>query len=287
MVFEGFECVGRAGGSEPARRGTTVDGALVPDHEAGEARRASLDTWRWTAETSSIASRVSWANDRSTTSGRAPTRYQPGGSGVDDSGAARFDNTARRRRRTRLRTTDEPMARPIAKATRGGDAEGSGRKVHQSTPARARRPSRVRRAKTSRSRMRQIKPRACGDPWHGATSARRDRRGCSCVRESRACGLDDGCSVGRCASRHPPRRDSAGAAKCWDKIVATRLRQLPLTGHEPPQVRAAPPRRQHGPVRAAGLERVHGGPASVLVSLTHPSTCGFVCPHRVDNDVDT
>jgi hypothetical protein len=72
--------------------------------------------------------------------------------------------------------------------------------VHHNTPARARAPSCDRRAKTLRSRMRQIKPTACGGPCPAEPSARHDLHGCSCGCGSRACEPGDGCSVGRCAS---------------------------------------------------------------------------------------
>jgi hypothetical protein len=108
-----------------------------------------------------------------------------------------------------LRTTAGPSARPIANATRGGDADGSRRKVHHRAPARVRRPSSVRRRKAERSRMRQIKPTDDGGPCHAAPSARRALPGCSSSAGSRACEHDAGCSVGTCASRDPPRRAQA------------------------------------------------------------------------------
>ena len=221
---QGFDGIGRARRREPARGGPTLDCTLIGDHEADEAPvgRASC---RSTAEIRSLTSRVSWAYDRAAMSGRAPIRYQPAGRGWP--AAARVDSAARSCRRMRLRTTDEPMARPIAKATRGGEADGSWRNVHQSTPARARRPSCDSRAKTSRSRMRQIKPTACGDPWHGGSSTRLGRPGCSSGSGSRACVHDDGCLVGRCASRHPPRQDTAEGWPSRDRTSPTRCGSKP------------------------------------------------------------
>jgi len=49
--------------------------------------------------------------------------------------------------------------------------------------------------------MRWIKLRDGRGPWHGATWARRGRRECSCVHESRASWPGDADLVGRCASR--------------------------------------------------------------------------------------
>jgi hypothetical protein len=112
-------------------------------------------------------------------------------------------SSTRNRRRRRLRTTDEPTARLIANATIGGCGDESGRKLHHSTPARARRPSCAKRAKTLRSRMRQIKPTDGGGPWRGATSGQRGHLGCSCGCGNHAYGHGVDCSVGRCASTQP------------------------------------------------------------------------------------
>lgn len=75
--------------------------------------------------------------------------------------------------------------------------------MHQSTPARDRRPSRVKRVKTSRSRMRQIKPTDGDGPLHDGPSGSTAPLGCSSGCESRASSHDDDYWVGRCASRHP------------------------------------------------------------------------------------
>jgi hypothetical protein len=224
----GLECldgVRRARRCEPARRRPTLDRTLVPGHEDNEsgAGRASC---RSTDEIRLVISCSSWVNDSPTMPGRAPIRYQPAGNCGAGDGAI---NTARSRRRSRLRTTDEPMARPTANATRGGEADGSLRKLHQRTPARARRPSRDNRAKTSRSRMRQIKPTACGGPWHGGPSGRPDPPGCSSGGESRASWHDDDCSAGRCASRNPPRQDEAREPR-RDKWLVARCGNDPLRG---------------------------------------------------------
>lgn len=153
---------------------------------------------------SSETSLVRSVNDCPTMSGRAPTRYHPAGR----SAAA---SAARSCRRTLLRTTDGPTARPMANATLGGEASGSIRQLHHSAPARIRRPSRETRAMVLRSRIRQIKPTDGGDPWRGVPSERRGHHGCSYGCESRAYGPCADCSVGRCASRHPPQTATARA----------------------------------------------------------------------------
>ena len=69
-------------------------------------------------------------------------------------------------------------------------------------------PSRRKRTKASRSRMRPIKPRDGRGPCRDATSTRPGRRACSSERGSRACGCDDGCWVEMCASRRCLRSSS-------------------------------------------------------------------------------
>ena len=174
----------------------------------------------------------------------------------------------------------------MANATRGGEADGSWRNVHQSTPARARRPSRVNRVKTSRSRMRQIKPTACGGPCRGVPSTRRGRRGCSSVGESRACGHDDDCWVGRCASRHPPRWDTAKGGPSRDRTSRSRCGIDPLMRHEPPQVRARPTSRQHDAVQEQSWTGASPWLLACSSRWTAPRAAGFRCPHDVDNNVD-
>lgn len=195
MDLESLDGVGAARGGEPAGRRTAVDGLLIPDDEADQ----------WGSRSSRrCRSNCSSPYDRLAAVGSAPNRYSPAGSCSADDAAA---NMARSCRRTRLRTTAGPSARPSANATRGGVevSRGSRTNVHHRSPARARCPSACRRANARRSRMRQIKPTDGDGPWRDATSARRGRRGCSCGRESRASWHDGGCWVGRCASRSPPR----------------------------------------------------------------------------------
>ena len=192
--------------------------------------------------------------------GRAPIRYHPGGQ-------RHLVRTAtRRRRRTRLRTTAGPTARPIANATRGGEADGSGRKVHQSTPARARRPSAASRRKTSRSRMRQIKPTGGGGPCRGGPSARPGRHGCSSGDGSRASWHGVGCWVGTCASRHPPR---------WHSEA--------VQGNRTPSLRRRDTRwrrlREHP--QARGGSRVAPTPLARSDAREHPDCGGCTTPeHR-------
>ena len=105
-------------------------------------------------------------------------------------------------------------ARPRANATRGGVAMPEDRECTCTTALRPglAGPRAAKRANALRSRMRQIKPTGGAGPWRGVTSARLARRGCSCGGGSRASWHGDGCSVGRCASRNPPRATPRWAA---------------------------------------------------------------------------
>jgi hypothetical protein len=197
--LERLERVARAGRGEPARRRAALGRSLVPDHGALQPAvhrssgrlGAAGGVGGWSLEfvpspgglgpervfaraargrdvelASASTAELSSSHDDPPAPVRTPTRYQPGGSAPVDADA---DSRTRNCRRNRLRTTAGPTARPMANATRGGDADGSGRNVHHSTPARVRRPSCDNRAKTPRSRMRQIKRTACAGPWPGAT----------------------------------------------------------------------------------------------------------------------
>jgi hypothetical protein len=126
------------------------------------------------------------------------------------------------RRRRRFLVVAEPIARPIANATLGGVASGSGKKVHHSDDVRIRVPSRPSRTNASRSRIRQIKPTGGRGPWRDATSRWTGRHACSCVRESRACEHGDGCWVGTYASRRPPRGPSHDDLDCICDWTASR-----------------------------------------------------------------
>ena len=82
--------------------------------------------------------------------GRPPKRYNPLGTSM----APRM---ARSRRRSWLRVTAGPTARPMAKATCGGDTFGSATNEHHMASPRTRKPSRRRRVNESRSQTRRIK----------------------------------------------------------------------------------------------------------------------------------
>lgn len=116
-------------------------------------------------------------------------------------GTAEFTSSALSRRRSRLRTTAGPTARPIANATRGGCTLGSGTDEHQSESIRTRVPSRLRRTNVSRSRIRSIKRRGAPGPWPGETSERHGLHVCSCEREIHACALGGVCWADMYASR--------------------------------------------------------------------------------------
>lgn len=195
VFLQRLDRVGAAGGSESAGRGAAVVGTLIPQDQANQEGRRLRS-----------CARSNWSStyDRAAATGWAPIRYIPGGKVPADDAAC---SMTRNCRRTRLRTTAGPSARPRANATRGGVVMpgGSRMNVHHRTPARVRCPSAAKRANARRSRMRQIKPTdACG-PWRDVTSARPVRRECSSGRGSRASWHGDGCWVGRCASRSPPR----------------------------------------------------------------------------------
>ena len=165
------------------------------------------------------------ANVRSLTRVLAPMSKSPGGTSQPRS-------TARSRRRTKLRWTADPMARPMAKATCGGITSESGTNEHQSGSIRTRTPSRLRRMKASRSRIGSIKPTDGFDPWHGGTSARRDRRGCSCAHENHACGLVDGCWADRYASRGSPDTSRCSNHEpCREPRGPPARTDLPMLGH--------------------------------------------------------
>ena len=197
MDGECLDGIGRAGRGEAARRGTAFEGPLI-GHDQGNQPR--------TEATSCRRSNSSSTNERRAAVGWAPIRYSPAG---NDEAA----NSAWSCRRKRLRTTAGPMARPSAYATLGGMASGSGTYVHHRTPARVRLPSWAKRVNALRSRMRQIKPTGCADPWRGEPSTRHGRHGCSSDGGSRASWRGDDCSVGRCASRNPPRPRTQGGQR--------------------------------------------------------------------------
>ena len=208
MGLEGLVGVVRTRGVEAARRRSTGERTLIgldpPQRDTLRPGRGSEHpghddtvTCRWIFETNRCTVRSSSANVCSQAGGRAPMRYSPGGT----SHAA---NTARSRRRSRLRWTAVPTARPMANATCGGTRSGSGTNEHHSGSVRTRTPSRRRRTKASRSRTRSIKPRDGRGPWPDGTSTRLDPHGCSCVHESRACELGGGCLADTYASRLTP-----------------------------------------------------------------------------------
>jgi|GEM_PF-1252178 len=97
------------------------------------------------------AARVSSsANVSSLMDGRPPKRYKP-------LGRSMAPRIARRRRRSWLRVTAGPTARPMANATCGGQTLGSSTNEHHMASLRTRTPSRRRRVNESRSQTRRIK----------------------------------------------------------------------------------------------------------------------------------
>ena len=121
---------------------------------------------------------------------------------------------------------------------------------------------------------------------------RRGRPGCSCGRGSRACGLGDGCSAGRCASRRLRTR-SIGDGDDGD--CRRRPRSLVGDAHRRPRadrprlrrrcdalgnVRTARRRRATVPDRRVSCRAVPTGRGSVVRSDRSD------CPQTVDNRVD-
>ena len=163
--------------------------------------------------------------------------------------------------------------------------------VHHSTPARVRLPSRAKRVNALRSRMRQIKPTGCAGPWRDVPSARLARRGCSSGGGSRASWRGDDCSVGRCASRNPPRPRTRGEQRFrWqvenmERNAATSRLTRPTDKARAVYGRIATERPA---VRARRrLRRVKLGVKAPSPSLlASPSSADLICPHDVDNCVD-
>ena len=166
--------------------------------------------------------------------------------------------------------------------------------VHHRTPARVRRPSSARRVNALRSRMRQIKPTGYAGPWRDVPSARLARRGCSSGGGSRASWRGDDCSVGRCASRNPPRlrtmvSSTSMATESMERNAATSRLTRPTA-----QARAT-----HGRIatvtpvwRARTLLAwsARGQKAPVQARLLSLLAClppaDLNCPHDVDNYVE-
>lgn len=193
--------VRRTRGVETTRRRPSGKGPLIsldqpertplhPCHVGGTDRSAVV-------RIRSFRQRSSSANVRSFARALAPMSTSPGGTSQSRS-------IARSRRRSRLRWTADPVARPMAKATCGGTTSESGTNEHQSGSTRTRTPSRRRRMNASRSRIRSIKPTDGLGPWRDGTSARRGRPGCSYAHGNRVCALGGGCWADRYASRRSP-----------------------------------------------------------------------------------
>ena len=134
------------------------------------------------------------------TRGWAPTKYQPAGNWSDL--ASRSERNCRR---IRLRSTAPPTFRPMAKPTWAFCREESVNIRHHSPLERTYVPSLDSREKTSRWRIRPIKPKACVGLWRDGTSKWRGRHGSSYDGESHASWHDGDYLAGKCVSRTPPR----------------------------------------------------------------------------------
>jgi len=165
--------------------------------------------------------------------------------------------------------------------------------VHHRTPARVRRPLSARRVNALRSRMRQIKPTGYAGPWRDVPSARLARRGCSSGGGSRASWRGDDCSVGRCASRNPPRLHTCEQHFRWqmsmDRNAATSRLTRPTA-----QARATYRRIATAtfglPVTDAASGRHDRSRCAVRALTRSLLAClppaDLNCPHDVDNYVD-
>ena len=151
-----------------------------------------------TARASRLSTVVPRLPQSSSTGRSTLTRYQP--SGID---AARARNASRSWRRSRLRTTAEPMRRGVENATRTVPAAGSGTARSARPPSRTARTVRN-RSKPSRRGMRPITPTDGRDPWRVATSRRRDHLWSSSACETRVSWHDDACWAGMFVSRLSP-----------------------------------------------------------------------------------
>src|SRR5665811_2255137 len=110
---------------------------------------------------------------------------------------------ARRRRRSRFRTTAFPAERGIAYATAATVGGPLGRACTVTAPSRWRRAF-ARARKFSRPRTRPIRRRDAAGPDAGVPSARHAPRGCAYGPENRAFSYVSGCSVDMFVSRLPP-----------------------------------------------------------------------------------
>ncbi len=238
--FERFDCVAGAARCESAWGGAAGKAALIPAHcrqqplrrraqRAGPGLAAVVEWMRVISR-----SRSTWisANDRSAAAGVAPMSNKPAGRSCDLAAIK-----ARRRRRSRLRVTAGPTARPIAYATWGDAARGSGTKVHHRTPARARDPVRDKRSNADRPRTRPIKRTDGGGPWPGEPSTRRVHHEWPCGRGSRASWHAASCWVERCASNADllSRQHGAADRRCELARRMTRISPEPCkaTGWAP------------------------------------------------------
>jgi len=168
--LEGLGGVRGAAGLETTGRGPTFAELLVLDHQPvqGPRERAHDDACAAERRVSRASRRrttsfLSSSGVRRTASGPAEMSRAPGGStGAPD--RCTSAQMARRRLRSRLRTTAPPTRLVMAKATRGGPTSASARWVADSEPRRTRTPSARRAKKVRRSPMGWIRPTAWPGP---------------------------------------------------------------------------------------------------------------------------
>ena len=198
-------------------------------------------------------------------SGRTSTRYAPELNPPASRSTSRI--AARRRRRTRLRSTAVPTHRPTLYATRTSPAAAASASRRNNTVTgsrRARRPSRRSASNVARSPIRPIRPTAGRGPSGAGPGRWPGRRGFASAAESRAAWLASGCWVGTCASpsasssTRPPRSVSGACGGVLNSSATRWIQRAPLrcadNGRAPPLECANP----------GGYETIHScGPPLV------------------------
>ena len=208
VSLDRLHCIGGTGRCEPTGRRTPcsrvlVEGDQPAQRSGGEAHglrspeRAPLEAVTLSNTRSRLA--VSLAAGQPLAGAENLTRYAPLGMGAPGRCAADA-NTARERRRMRLRVTAEPTARGIAKPIRGGLSSPSRRNLTVIPPSRAVRPSARSCSNVFRSRMRQIRPTVAFYLWPGGTGPLPGRRGSTYDAGNRGAWTAGECWVGKFAS---------------------------------------------------------------------------------------
>lgn len=223
MELDGLSCVGgarwlEAAGRAPARSGGLVEADPAQDQASTRTRSARCahgPTWVGRMARSRARRRSRRTATKASVATGAPALMMtaPIGSGPVAPISAR---AARKRRRTRLRTTAVPVRRPTAKATRQRSSWGDGRKRTLTGPDRPRWPCSLTASMVRRSRRGAIRPTGGLDPCDAGCAARRGRLESTSACETRGASSVGGRWAGRCASR----LSSSGTATSWPDPAA-------------------------------------------------------------------